>query len=348
MNRRADANPSYEACIARVSRADVHLESLNRLLRDFVKGGAYSVISHPDLNTFPPQQPGMIGFGPISLGQHGIDPWTREIVLTARVLKEPPSEAASLIIADVVNSLRAALDNLVWALSVRANGPPPEDPIPRGDPWRTVAFPVVLDKNRWKDATDVRLRFVDPALHTRFHRLQPFYRRKNRPERDPLAILDELWNIDKHRHLHLAESFLGLDGVKSNLQQFFANSPPATTVRITKAKLVGEPPEKPIELNAEERAEHHRRLVESAAQHGYSIIVQHPPGPFIDGAELGRVTEAGNTRMLMNPGMYVDPELTFDIAFEERSPAHGQRVIPTLTLLRDDVEAILTSFQSAL
>jgi hypothetical protein len=56
-------------------------------------------------------------------------------------------------------------------------------------------------------------------LRTEFQRLQPFNHGKDAPKK-PLAILDELWNIDKHRHLHLALFFVGLHDVKGKGPKF--------------------------------------------------------------------------------------------------------------------------------
>jgi hypothetical protein len=321
-------NPAYEACIARVRRADMHLESLNTLLSDFIKSGAYSVVAHPDLDTF----------------RH-----TREIVLTAKVSHDPPSLPASLVVADILNNLRSALDNLVWALSVEFQPVPPPYPIPQGDPWRDVKFPVTLYRRDWKGALGSQLKLVDPTVHAKFERLQPFDRRQHDPERDEFAVLNELWNTDKHRHLLLTEFFLGLDGVRSGFQAHVAANP-AGKVTVQQATKVGDPPPPPpVILDEAGRAEHHRRLLESAAEHQYSIIVQHPAGPVEDGTELGRVRESSTGGfIIMNPEMHVDPDLVFDVAFEKRSPANGELVMPTLATLRDEVWAALEMFRDDL
>jgi len=53
---------------------------------------------------------------------------------------------------------------------------------------------------------------IDPNLRMDFQRLQPFMRKENPayvqlgtadPSFAPLAILNSLWNIDKHRHINL-------------------------------------------------------------------------------------------------------------------------------------------------
>ena len=318
---------AYEACVSRVRRADVHLKSLDGLLRRFVRGGAYEVTGERDLKTWPPTE-----VDPLKIG--GPDAWTREVVLTARVHRQPPVEQVSLRVADVVNSLRATLDNLVWALSVESHTPP-KDPIPPRDPWRLVAFPIVLKRGEWKDACSRQLRFVDPAMHTRFQRLQPFFRRKEKPWRDNLAVLDQLWNIDKHRHLHLTDAFLGLESVGS--------------LYMKEVEEMRRQPERFPNVAA--------LAPDQLSKHGFSIVSQHRRGPFVDRTELGRVRplwgQAGSVMVFKEPpgnvveDMQMDLDLVFGIAFKE-APLRGNLVVPTLRTLRDEVKAILKSFENDL
>jgi hypothetical protein len=290
MTWRPDSTDAYEACVVRVGRADVHLKALRRLLDQFRKSNAYELVHQLDTQTTPP-----------------------EIIIIGRVLKRPPVMQASVLIADAINNLRAALDNLVWALSVKFSGPAPAYPIPFGSPWRKIAFPVVLNKKDWTHVSQRNLGLIDPALATRFYRLQPCYRRKKQPRRDPLAVLDELWNIDKHRHLHLTHAFVGLKDVLSTYPlKIVAEAPPGYA---------------------------------DALKHSYSIVSQHAPGPVEDETELGRVIEPNLT---LAPEVYMHAYLAFDIAFEQGSPATGGLVIATLEDLRQEVMGILESFRGAL
>lgn len=286
---RPETNP-WEACVVRVGRADVHLRTLRTLLNDFRKSEAYELVTQLDTEATPP-----------------------ETIIIGRVLKRPPVLQASVLIADAINNLRAALDNLVWALSVKFSGPAPAYPIPYGNPWRRIAFPVVLHKKEWGQVSERTLSFVDPSLLTRFYRLQPCYRQKKQPRRDPLAVLDELWNIDKHRHLHLTHAFVGLKDVLSTYPlKIVAEAPPGYA---------------------------------DALKHSYSIVSQRTPGPVEDETELGRVIEPGLT---LAPQVYMNAYLAYDIAFEQRSPANGGPVVPTLEDLRQEVMRILESFRPAL
>jgi len=116
----------------------------------------------------------------------------------------------------------------------------------------------------------------------------------------PLAVLDELWNIDKHRHLHLTLFFVGLHDVESKR--------PEIKFRILKKK---------------------------------------PPGPFKGRAETGRVEPVGGPyRNWVMAHVNMKPILTFDIAFKQGPPAHGGRVMETLSEIRDHVADILHLFDA--
>ncbi len=171
----------YALCLERIKRANVHIGSLKRALGVF-QANAYVI-------------------------ETDIDFKTQEIGIYGTPIDDPPDHKFGMLIGDVVNNLRAALDNLVWALTDAFSGPPPRNPIPPGQ-WRQVRFPIVVDPAKWPTNN---LWGVDPRLLAEFKKLQPFDRRQNDPERDEFRILDELWNIDKHRSPHFVHVFIGLD-----------------------------------------------------------------------------------------------------------------------------------------
>jgi hypothetical protein len=74
------------------------------------------------------------------------------------------------------------------------------------------------------------------------------------------------------------------------------------------------------------------------------IVSKRSPGPFVDGAELGRVVENGSI-FTIRPEMHVDPKLTRDVAFEKGSPAYEGRVVETLTNIRDAVRPVVETFR---
>lgn len=180
--------------LARLDRAGFNLEELNELVRRFFSAeDTCRFRSQPDL-------------------------YTGQLVCYAELLREPPLVDWAVLIGDIVHSLRATLDNLVWELSVDFRGPAPDDPLPPGSPWRRIGFPIVTDNKRWASAEPPGgLWAIDPSLISTFKEYQPFVSRRDRPDQEALAILQELWNIDKHRHVHV-----GVVGVAPNLGQILA------------------------------------------------------------------------------------------------------------------------------
>ncbi|MGZ4282033.1 MAG: hypothetical protein ACXVQ4_08050 [Gaiellaceae bacterium] len=100
----------------------MHIGALKRGARAFVNGDPYTFEIERNMDVIP---------------------W--EFALYATPIRNPKNNLGS-IVGDAVNNLRAALDNLVWELGDLDRGPPPPDPIPRGNPWRRVSFPIVLDE----------------------------------------------------------------------------------------------------------------------------------------------------------------------------------------------------------
>jgi hypothetical protein len=199
--------PDFSGCWAKVSRANVHLDFLNERVKSFAENmSSYKVETKDDWQT-------------------------AEVFIDGE--PEPSVEEWGAIIGDVVHNLRSALDHLVWQLTI-ANGNTPPNPIPpRGKPgseWRDIRFPIYTfdPRKRYSSGRRAPWRYrwpgwrsnevagslwgVRPDLRTVIQKLQPFSRRKN-SSKEPLAILDELWNTDKHRHLHLAHFLVVLDDV---------------------------------------------------------------------------------------------------------------------------------------
>ncbi len=306
---KGSASPGIDDCLALIGRADVHLKALERRLDRFVRSDAYSIDARVD-----PQAPSIDDvtepFGR-NWRQGLAGPDTPiEMVLIGHVRRSPPSRSAGLLIADAVNNLRAALDNLIWLLSIKTTTPPP-NPIPMSSPWRVVGWPVVLQRDNWKGNCGKQLQFVDPTIFGEIERFQPFSRREHDPERDEFAVLNELWNIHKHRHLPLTEFWLGLDHVTSQLN------------RVT---VISSPPHYGDDLRA------------ALSSHAYEIVEDHPRGRFEDGAVLGIVREAQPPYSWW-PDMHLHTYLAVDVAFGSDPPGYGVPVQETLSAIRDQVAA---------
>ncbi|HUF60065.1 MAG TPA: hypothetical protein VMR89_11410 [Actinomycetota bacterium] len=68
-------------------------------------------------------------------------------------------------------------------------------------------------------------------------------------------------------------------------------------------------------------------------------------GPFEDGAELGRfaIRRVGKGK----PKVYVEPNLTFDIAFDKRGPGKGRSVMIVLMSTTHEVASVISDFEAA-
>jgi hypothetical protein len=192
-----------DGCWVKVNRANMHLSLLDERIQRFVDSNPYKVETEPGPNR-------------------------GEEIVYANTLREPPTQEWSAIVGDIVHNLRSALDHLVWQLTL-ANGHTPPAVVPRlrhapGGKWRDVGFPIFFTPRptdhlgnliSWDTAKDLRsLWGVRPSLRADIQGLQPFNHGKDAPKQ-PLAILDELWNIDKHRHLNFTSSLLGLHDTES-------------------------------------------------------------------------------------------------------------------------------------
>jgi hypothetical protein len=99
---------------------------------------------------------------------------------------------ASILAGEVVHQLRSALDHLVWQL-VEAQHQTPQ---------RRHAFPVRLapfPKGFKKTVSTQQLDGVPPAAIRLVERAQPYHARN--PAEHWLAVLDGMWQADKHRLL---------------------------------------------------------------------------------------------------------------------------------------------------
>jgi hypothetical protein len=126
-----------------------------------------------------------------------------ELLCTVRGVPPDIHHDFAIVAGEAVYQLRSALDHVVWQL-VRAS---PNLNKPKFRP----AFPIVsngrMTKAGWQSAADVYesktsalKQVISPAAATIIHGLQPFHRSADY-EQDPLWLLDELNNIDKHRLL---------------------------------------------------------------------------------------------------------------------------------------------------
>lgn len=151
----------------KVKRARKHLNELERKVRAFLD-------RHPDRFT------------------HQLDPNDFNYVIYKIPPNPAPPPTFGPVLGDVVHNLRSALDHIAWnlaLLNLQGTGRQPYD---------FTAFPIMLNTTQgsiqrfWELVQDVL-----PDAIPEIADLQPFHR--SDPAEHELAILDSLWNADKHR-----------------------------------------------------------------------------------------------------------------------------------------------------
>lgn len=132
------------------------------------------------------------------LQQARFRPWINHghVVITADDQSDVPTERWGLLIGDVVVNLRAALDHMIWSLSVAQSGPPT---YPLTSKWRRIQFPICLSEKIWATARSRQIWALGSDVKSTLRKFQPFTAAL--PRLHPLWILKELANLNKHRTL---------------------------------------------------------------------------------------------------------------------------------------------------
>jgi hypothetical protein len=118
----------------------------------------------------------------------------RWFVLRWRTPAEAPDLVhLALVYGDMLSNLRATLDYLVWQLVLESGN----------TPHTRNMFPCVADASTWETVASDRLRGLSDQWRNEIRVWQPFIdpHRTGRPDRDLLAVLDKVNNINKHRVL---------------------------------------------------------------------------------------------------------------------------------------------------
>jgi len=160
--------PSLEGCTLKLKKADEHLLDLHKMVKEFHKAHPYSI--PPDLNAE-----------------------TGECIFRVQNVLPAPLDW-SIVIGEFAYNMRSALDHLVWQL-VELDG---------GRPGRYTQFPIFKSRDDYlRDGHGPgMLKGLKPPNRKQIEDLQP-YNTGDDAIRDPLWLLDELSNIDKHRVLHI-------------------------------------------------------------------------------------------------------------------------------------------------
>jgi hypothetical protein len=173
-------HPALSGVWAKIDRAVAHRAALQQGVQHYLDGSPYRVA------------------GSVNAGV---------VTLRAEPTVAPPIELA-LILGDLVQCLRSALDHMAWAFAMTTR---PDDPSPR------TQFPIMA--NRPKDFdSEAQVRDLPPSVRYIMEQLQPY-----QPEHytgghigRELASLRRLSNLDKHRVLLVAERVVAIQFVAHN------------------------------------------------------------------------------------------------------------------------------------
>jgi hypothetical protein len=158
---------SLDSVLRKIDHAKLHLERIKSETDRYHKTNENQFV--PEANS-PPNQP-----------RFRVKP------------KFPIPDEIALFVGDCLQNLRSALDYLVWELVLSA----------KNTPDKKNMFLVCLTAKSFQDAQSARLHGVDPGAVALIESIQPYH--DGQPSATSLAILDELTNINKHRHLLLTE-----------------------------------------------------------------------------------------------------------------------------------------------
>jgi hypothetical protein len=161
------------------------------------------------------------------------DKQTGQVIVRAAVFKDTPVIGWGVLIGDFIHNLRSALDQLTWALTVLYQGAPP---VPLTRDWKRVAFPIFTDRQAYEEITRsgnptprsglAKIWGIPDPIRTAIHGLQPFNSGQDAP-RHSLAVLEELWNTDKHR-------FVNITGALAEIRNVSLDAPDPWLLRWTR------------------------------------------------------------------------------------------------------------------
>lgn len=159
-----------DAVKARLKRAEEHINAAHELSNSLFESGLYRIgIKHE-------------GNGRIVVRVQEINPFPAKF---------------SLLVSDAAHNIRAALDNIAFAVVKPAPGKE-----------KSVYFPITTSSARFRAVAPAQLPGVSPRIRAAFERLQPYHRGKM-PKAKHLAMLHSLNIWDKHRQLAICSTLTG-------------------------------------------------------------------------------------------------------------------------------------------
>lgn len=131
---------------------------------------------------------------PVEL-RHEHDSETGDEVIRFHVTERPKAMWA-VQLGEIIHDVHSALDHAIWQLVIDAGNTPRE---------HVTGFPIFCDEGRFMQRGLTMIEGVPEDALAFIREAQPYNAPKHgeKPDHMALAVLRELWNIDKHRLLHL-------------------------------------------------------------------------------------------------------------------------------------------------
>ena len=154
----------------------------------------------------------------------------------------------ALILGDALHNLRAALDNLVYALAIAQTEKDPPDDETR------LAFPICT-KPELFDGQRFRIASLNEKTRAAIERLQPYNRLNPGGWFMPLWFLSSLNDVDKHRLLHIAATAAKIEdfeigAASGSYEAFWNESPFRDGTPILKVVLTSPDPDVYVDFEA--------------------------------------------------------------------------------------------------
>jgi hypothetical protein len=203
-----DGESGFVGAIGKIHRARFQLNDLEKRFREVVEGRAYGI--GEDFKLRANQDIGDYTF----------------VIRGATI----PNREWGVLVGEVVHNLRSALDHCVYASAAKPQG---------------TYFPTFTKEEDWTRKSCDILYSVPEEVVSIIKEAQP-YQWKSKASLHPLALLNTLWNQDKHRLLHTTAltmsgpqpEIIALSGVQEIVSQtVYTNRPLKNDAKIAKAVI---------------------------------------------------------------------------------------------------------------
>lgn len=111
-----------------------------------------------------------------------------------------------LLVGDIANNYRSALDHLAWAIVSRGRTPPSSGKLkPRAEKF--IYFPIYEQRAKFNDSLPTKLPGARRADIAKVRRAQPYHHGPRTRPRNSLVLLNDINMADKHRAIQPLWSF---------------------------------------------------------------------------------------------------------------------------------------------